>query len=138
TALAGPSTAPALISLLLRVQLQVAADHQFEVLKDVSRRLTALPEMPPTMEALLDVVAEHLPADTSTLFMLDQRGYLVARAARGYELGEAVLRAVPVGEGVVGWVVAHRAPTIVGDSDMDARFTSGGPSGSRWRLAFAV
>jgi signal transduction histidine kinase len=138
TALAGPSTAPALISLLLRVQLQVAADHQFEVLKDVSRRLTALPEMPPTMEALLDVVAEHLPADTSTLFMLDQRGYLVARAARGYELGDAVLRAVPVGEGVVGWVVAHRVPTIVGDSDMDARFTSGGSRGSRSMLASPV
>jgi signal transduction histidine kinase len=137
-ALASPGTDPALISLLLRVELQVAADRQFEMLKDVSRRLTALPEMPPTMEALLDVVAEHLPADTSTLFMLDQRGYLEARAARGYELGDAVLRAVPVGEGVVGWVVANRAPTIVGDSDVDARFASGGSRGSRSMLAAPV
>lgn len=129
---------PALIALLLHIELQLAADRQIELLGDLSRRLTAAPEMVPTMDALLDAVSAHLPSDTSTLFLLNSAGRLKARAARGYELGDAVFRAVEVGAGVVGWVAANRIATIVGDSDIDARFASAGSRGSRSMLAAPV
>ncbi|HET9051306.1 MAG TPA: GAF domain-containing sensor histidine kinase, partial [Candidatus Dormibacteraeota bacterium] len=137
-ALVAPGPDPVLISLLLRIELQVAADRQVDLLEEVSRRLTALPEMEATIEALLDVVGTYVPSDTATLFMVDRAGNLEARAARGYELGDLVLRAMPIGQGIVGWVVANRAATIVGDSDIDTRFTSGGARGSRSMLAAPV
>lgn len=124
-----------LFALIRRVQLQVAGDQQVEMLRDATRRLTAIPEMHATTRALLDLLAEHVDLDTATLFLHDGGGRLEARAALGYELDLQRLRTFPIGEGIAGWVAAQRQGTIVGDSDLDTRFATADARGSRSLLA---
>jgi len=113
-----------LIDLIVRINGQLAGNAQLDLLHRVSRTLTASPDMENTLNAVFSALGQVLHFDTATLFMLDRGGKLFIRAAWGYELQSEQLRSFEVGEGVVGWVVANRAPTIVGDSDMDTRFVS--------------
>jgi signal transduction histidine kinase len=113
-----------LIDLVVRIHAQLAGNAQLDLLHRVSRTLTASPDMENTLGAVFAALGQVLHFDTATLFMLDRVGKLFIRAAWGYELHTEQLRSFEVGEGVVGWVVANRAPTIVGDSDMDSRFVS--------------
>jgi len=113
-----------LIDLIVRVHSQLAGHYQLDLLHDVSRTLTASPDMEHTLNGVFSALGQVLHFDTATLFMLDRAGKIFIRAAWGYELNAEQLRSFEVGEGVVGWVVANRAPTIVGDSDMDVRFAS--------------
>jgi signal transduction histidine kinase len=113
-----------LIDLFVRIHAQLAGNEQLDLLHRVSRTLTASPDMEATLGAVFAALVQVIHFDTATLFMLDRTGKLYIRAAWGYELHTEQLRSFEVGEGVVGWVVANRAPTIVGDSDMDSRFVS--------------
>ena len=112
------------IDLIVRVHSQLAGHAQLDLLHDVSRTLTASPDMENTLNGVFSALGQVLHFDTATLFLLDRAGRLFIRAAWGYELHAEQLRSFEVGEGVVGWVVANRASTIVGDSDMDVRFAS--------------
>jgi len=122
--LAGKHPDRELIDLIVRVHAQLAGHAQLDLLHDVSRTLTASPDMEHTLNGVFSALGQVLHFDTATLFLLDRGGRLFIRAAWGYELHAEQLRSFEVGEGVVGWVVANRAPTIVGDSDMDVRFAS--------------
>jgi signal transduction histidine kinase len=113
-----------LIDLVVRVHAQLAGHAQLDLLHDVSRTLTASPDMEHTLNGVFSALGQVLHFDTATLFLLDRSGRLFIRAAWGYELHAEQLRSFEVGEGVVGWVVANRASTIVGDSDMDVRFAT--------------
>ncbi|HEX3605191.1 MAG TPA: GAF domain-containing sensor histidine kinase [Candidatus Dormibacteraeota bacterium] len=121
-ALVGAGAAPALVRFMVEVHNQVAGRAMLTLLHRVGETLHADPALEATMAAVLRSVELALPFDTGTLFLHDERGTLEPRAAHGYTLGGDGRRSFQVGEGVVGWVVAHRAPTIVGDSDMDRRF----------------
>jgi signal transduction histidine kinase len=112
------------IDLIVRVHSQLAGHAQLDLLHDVSRTLTASPDMENTLNGVFSALGQVLHFDTATLFLLDRSGKLFVRAAWGYDLQAEQLRSFEVGEGVVGWVVANRAPTIVGDSAMDDRFVS--------------
>jgi signal transduction histidine kinase len=122
--LAGRHPDRELIDLVVRVHSQLAGHAQLDLLHDVSRTLTASPDMEHTLNGVFSALGQVLHFDTATLFLLDRGGKLFIRAAWGYELHAEQLRSFEVGEGVVGWVVANRAATIVGDSDMDVRFAS--------------
>ena len=122
--LAGKHPDKELIDLVSRVHTQLAGNAQLDLLHRVSRTLTASPDMEHTLGGVFSALSQVLHFDTATLFMLDRGGKLFIRAAWGYELQTEQLRSFEVGEGVVGWVVANRAPTIVGDSDMDSRFAA--------------
>jgi signal transduction histidine kinase len=130
---------PDLVDLMVRVDAQLAGNEQLALLHRVSETLSASPDMEPTMNAVLAAVASVLPFDTGTLFLLDKLDRLQVRAAWGYEVAMEHLRSFEVGEGVVGWVVQNRVPSIVGDSDMDQRFQplEGGRS-SRSMLAVPI
>ncbi|HEV3124940.1 MAG TPA: GAF domain-containing protein, partial [Candidatus Dormibacteraeota bacterium] len=130
---------PDLVDLMVRVNAQLAGNEQLALLHRVSETLSASPDMEPTMKAVLAAVAGVLPFDTGTLFLLDKLGRLQVRAAWGYDVAMNKLRSFEVGEGVVGWVVANRVPSIVGDSDLDRRFEplEGGRS-SRSMLAVPI
>lgn len=95
---------------------------QLELLHRVSGVLGASPDMDATMDAVLRAMVLVLPFDTASLFLLDRDGHLRVCAAVGYELDGRDPRIFPVGTGVVGWVVANRAPALVRNSDTDRRF----------------
>ncbi|HEV7677836.1 MAG TPA: ATP-binding protein [Candidatus Dormibacteraeota bacterium] len=122
--LAGRHAGKELIDLVVRIHAQLAGHAQLDLLHSVSLTLTASSDMEHTLNAVFSALGQVLHFDTATLFLLDRVGKLFIRAAWGYELQAEQLRSFEVGEGVVGWVVANRAPTIVGDSDMDGRFIS--------------
>jgi phosphoserine phosphatase RsbU/P len=97
-------------------------NEQLELLHRVSAVLGGSPDMDATMDAVLRAMVLVLPFDTASLFLLDRDGNLRVRAAVGYELDGRDPRIFPVGSGVVGWVVANRAPALVVDSERDGRF----------------
>lgn len=128
-----------LADLMIRVHSQVSGAEQITLLNRINTSLTASPEMDPTMRAVLEVAASVLEFDTGSLFLLDPLNRLRIRAARGYQLNEEQLRSFDLNEGVVGWVVRNRRPSIVGDSTLDERFaTFYGSSGSRSMLAAPI
>ncbi|HEY0409447.1 MAG TPA: GAF domain-containing protein, partial [Candidatus Dormibacteraeota bacterium] len=99
-----------------------ADSDQLELVHRVSSVLGASPDMDATMDAVLRAMVLVLPFDTASLFLLDHDGHLRICAALGYELDGGDPRVFPVGSGVVGWVVANRAPALVRDSERDDRF----------------
>jgi signal transduction histidine kinase len=99
-----------------------ADSDQLDLLHRVSDVLGGSPDMDATMEAVLRAMVLVLPFDTASLFLLDRDGHLRVCAAVGYELDGRDPRVFPVGSGVVGWVVANRAPALVRDSEKDRRF----------------
>ncbi len=137
-ALRRSAAAPELVRLMIQVSNHTSGQGLLQLLHRVSETLNAAPGLDATMEAVLTSVGLALPYDTGTLFLLDGQGGLEPRAARGYALAGGGLRRFAVGEGVVGWVVEHRAPTIVGDSDIDRRFDSRDARSSRSLLAVPV
>jgi len=134
-ALRRPAAAPALVGFMIEVHSQLAGRAMLHLLHKVGETLYASPELDATMAAVLRSVGLALPYDTGTLFLLDSHDRLEPRAAQGYTLSESRQRSFHVGEGVVGWVAAHRVPTIVGDSDMDRRFDGRDDRSSRSLLA---
>jgi signal transduction histidine kinase len=134
-ALTRPAAAPALVGFMIEVHSQLAGRAMLHLLHKVGETLYASPELDATMAAVLRSVEQALPYETGTLFLLDSHERLEPRAAHGYALQESRQRSFQVGEGVVGWVAAHRAPTIVGDSDMDRRFDGRDDRSSRSMLA---
>ncbi|HEX6493403.1 MAG TPA: GAF domain-containing protein, partial [Candidatus Dormibacteraeota bacterium] len=102
--------------------LERAGSDQLELLHRVSGMLGGSPDMDATMDAVLRAIALVLPFETASLFLLDRDGNLRVCAAVGYELDGRDPRVFPVGSGVVGWVVANRAPALVVDSERDERF----------------
>ena len=137
--LSGGGSHAQVVPLLVRVELQLAGTRQIAFIHDVNQALTASSDEPTTMQAVLDAAAEALSFDTASLFLLEPPGRLRVRAAWGYALSDEQLRSYAVGEGLVGWVVQHGVPSIVGDSRLDARFApfSGGP-GRRSILAAPI
>jgi sigma-B regulation protein RsbU (phosphoserine phosphatase) len=99
-----------------------ADSDQLDLLHRVSDVLGGSPDMDATMGAVLRAMVLVLPFDTASLFLLDRDGHLRVCAAVGYELDGRDPRVFPVGSGVVGWVVANRAPALVRDSEKDRRF----------------
>jgi signal transduction histidine kinase len=138
TALQEGGAAPELVRFMIEVQNQVAGRTLLDHLHRVSEMLHASPELQPTMDAVLASLALVLPFDTGTLFLLDGSERLQPRAARGYDLRSGDRRSFRVGEGVVGWAVKHRAPSIVGDSDIDGRFEGREQRSSRSLLAIPL
>ncbi len=134
----GNRPAPSLISLVLRVHAQVAGDAQLDLLQDVGGLLAAAPDTESTIRHILEAVTGRLRTDTATLFLVTEDGRIEARAAWGYELEMAELRRLDRGAGVVGWVVEHHAPTIIGDSDLDGRFAEAGGRSKRSMLAVPI
>ena len=120
----GPPPSRHQVELLIRIHSQLAGGAQLELLHGVSQQLTKSPDMEHTLNSVLDAVAEALAFDTATLFTLDEEGRAVIRATWGYELAADHMHSFATGEGVVGWVIATRSPTIVGDSNLDQRFAS--------------
>lgn len=120
--LASANVEPGGVRLVTRIELQLAGSRQVAFLQELNRRLLAPEDLDATLGAVLEAVAAEVPVDTATFLLGDDHGVFRVRATRGYRLRDAELRAFAPGEGVVGWVVEHKSPAIVGDSDIDPRF----------------
>lgn len=81
-------------------------------------------ELEKTVRAVMDAVCEALKAKASSVLLVeeDQRG-LYFMAATGEKEGEVKKIRMKMGEGIAGWVAAHKEPLIVNNPEADARFS---------------
>jgi NtrC-family two-component system sensor histidine kinase KinB len=93
----------------------------------VQRMADALEERPDLgMAELMDQVKDYLHIEALSIFMLDRAtNELLCKYAAG-PVGQQVfgLR-IPVGQGVVGWVVQYEEDLNVPSTDLDPRFYGG-------------
>src|SRR3954468_18861737 len=96
---------------------------QLRFLHQVARLATTARTWDELLEIVVDGTRDALPADVSSLYLLDRDGaYLTLAATNGldrYQIGRA---RVPFGEGVTGRVAAGREPLVIPDVRSDPRF----------------
>src|SRR6188768_2152705 len=97
--------------------------EQLRFLHEVARLATTARTWDELLETVVDRTRDVLHADVSSLYLLDRDGaYLTLAATNGldrYQIGRA---RVPYGEGVTGYVAAHRRPEVITDVKADPRF----------------
>lgn len=88
----------------------------------VGQILASSLDLPTKLERVVDLAVRLLGADRGSIFLLDERrDQLQLVASRGVEPDFANKR-VGLGEGISGWVAAHRKPLILHDVISDRRF----------------
>src|SRR3954471_21623985 len=97
--------------------------EQLRFLHQVARLATTARTWDELLETVVDGTRDALHADVTSLYLLDRDGaYLTLAATNGldrYQIGRA---RVPYGEGVTGYVAAHRQPEVITDVKADSRF----------------
>lgn len=74
------------------------------------------------LHALFGAIAATVPARCATLSCWDPRGrQLTFRASRGFEAGVIEGLRLRRGQGIAGWVAAHRTPLLLEDASRDPR-----------------
>ena len=97
--------------------------ERLRFLHEVAKLATTARTWDELLGTVVDGTRDALHADVSSLYLLDRDGaYLTLAATNGldrYQIGRA---RVPFGEGVTGYVAAHRRPEIIADVKADPRF----------------
>jgi GAF domain-containing protein len=107
--------------------------EELTALRESVRALSALyylsQEIKPetdVLQLLTDILESALvvlkASDGSLMLVDEETGELVFAVARGEIADELIGFRIPPGQGIVGWVVAHREPQIVRDVRLDPRF----------------
>ena len=100
-----------------------------EVQSFAARVTAALGEQPDTDLGLCELLTEtntYLHTEAASIFVLDPaRGELVLTCAAGPDIPSILGLRMPLGRGVVGWVVQYCEDLIVPATDLDPRFYSG-------------
>lgn len=74
------------------------------------------------LRALFGSIAAAVPSRCAALSCWDPRGrQLTFRASRGLEAGVIEGLRLRLGQGIAGWVAAHRTPLLLGDASRDPR-----------------
>ena len=95
-------------------------------LEQATKTMTGRPDLEGGIIEVMDRVNERLHTEESSIFVLDKpTGELVLRYAAGPVGQEIIGLRIPVGRGVVGWVVKYAEDLIVPSTSMDPRFFSG-------------
>ncbi len=112
-----------------------------ETLYRITSELSASLDLDRVLNRALELVVEAVEADRGAIFMVDpQTDHLIQRASLG---GSRRLppRGAPTpfrrGEGLAGWVIAHKEPAIVPDIHHDPRWVDNGQPRS-YRSALAI
>ena len=96
---------------------------QLQFIHDVARLATTARTWDELLETVVDGTRDALHADVSSLYLLDRDGaYLTLAATNGLDRFQIGRARVPFGEGVTGWVAAHREPLMISDVKADPRF----------------
>ncbi len=92
----------------------------------VARSLANQPDPELGLSELVDQIKQYFGIEAASIFALDEaRNELVLKYATGTVSGQVIGMRLPVGLGVVGWVVKFNDPLIVPAPNLDPRFFSG-------------
>ncbi len=85
-------------------------------------------DLPTRLERVVELAMKLLNADRGSILLVDESGEeLEVVAALGMD-GEFSKRKMRIGEGISGWVAAHREPLILHDAISDPRFQGINPN----------
>ena len=100
----------------------MAESQSIRCLLDLTRRLLERPSLDLALQAVCDVALDLLPGDHSSVRILDESGTRLLCGARAGTGIESAPMTFALGEGVIGWAVAHRQAVRVADAAADQRF----------------
>lgn len=82
-------------------------------------------ELFPTLRTILNQAMHILNAPDGSLLLLDdETGELVFVIVEGSMADKLTNHRIPGDEGIAGWVIAHRQPTLVRNTGTDTRFSN--------------
>lgn len=106
------------------IRLELA---ELSAIFEVSSRANSFRTVDEALQFIAHSARECLSADRASVMLLDGRELVVKATAGGEGRGDAGRRA-PLGEGVAGWVAAHRRPLLLNARrDLEAFFREGAP-----------
>jgi signal transduction histidine kinase len=118
-----PSTTPAPGAASTGPEALPGQLEQLRFLHEVARLATTARTWDELLETVVDGTRDALHADVSSLYLLDRDGaYLTLAATNGLDRFQIGRARVPFGEGVTGYVAAHRRPEVIPDVKADPRF----------------
>lgn len=102
--------------------------HELNVLYEIEKLMNAELDLDPLLERILAQAMETVGAEAGSVVLRelesDRPDALEFRVLAGPAVARMEHRTIAVGEGVLGWVVAHDKPLIVNDPAVDNRHAS--------------
>jgi signal transduction histidine kinase len=102
--------------------------HELNVLYEIEKLMNAELDLDPLLERILAQAMETVGAEAGSVVLRelesDRPDTLEFRVLAGPAVARMEHRTIAVGEGVLGWVVAHDKPLIVNDPAVDNRHAS--------------
>lgn len=98
--------------------------NELSTINHISKAVTAVLDQEELFGRCLEMINERLEASHSSIMLLDEEtNELVVKASKGKQLEHIIGMRQKVGEGIAGWVAENREPVLVGDVNMDTRFS---------------
>ncbi|MDO8794900.1 MAG: GAF and ANTAR domain-containing protein [Vicinamibacterales bacterium] len=95
---------------------------KIEILHDIGSRLAADDPLHSVLQRIVDFVSGIVPCDSCFIYVLEEDA-LVLRASKNPHADVVDRLTLKVGEGITGWVAAHREPAVVSTHAFeDSRF----------------
>lgn len=102
--------------------------HELNVLYEIEKLMNAELDLDPLLERILAQAMETVGAEAGSVVLRelesDKPDTLEFRVLAGPAVASMEHRTIAVGQGVLGWVVAHDKPLIVNDPSVDNRHAS--------------
>lgn len=118
----GAQAAIAIQNTRLYEQLQQRIDEQ-ATLNTISQAVASTLDLPKTLTLITDHATRLLKVDATSVVLLDQEADEVWFAAASGIAAEYVLeKRMAVGQGILGWVVAHGEVLLLDDVESDPRY----------------
>jgi len=95
--------------------------REVEALYQVEQELSAALDLDDLLGRILTQTIAVLGATAGSIALVDGEGGLRFRTASGPAAARLGSRTIRVGDGVIGWAVAHRLPVVVNDPSHDER-----------------
>ncbi len=93
------------------------------ILHDIDRAITSTLDLDQVLVLLLEHVRQAADAEACSVALVDREtGDLVFRQAAGAASRAMIGLRLKFGQGLVGWVAAHRQTAVVPDTSVDSRF----------------
>ncbi len=102
-----------------RLSVKVA---ELAALQKINAAVNSSLDLPYVLSQTVDVVAEVMRADVTTIFLYEDSGRLVLRATRGLNPAAVGQTSLALGEGIAGWTAEYGRPVALADAWRDQRF----------------
>jgi GAF domain-containing protein/anti-sigma regulatory factor (Ser/Thr protein kinase) len=95
---------------------------ELAALQKINSAINSSLDLSQVLAHTVDVVAEVMHADATTIFLYEDSGRLVLRATRGQNPAAIGQVSLALGEGITGWTAQYGRPVALADAWSDRRF----------------